>query len=280
MENISQIKDIILNYFSETIGEDSKTYQTISERMQNLQIQVLKNEDFITYYEERMGKGGMIPSGFYDARYQKVILKNVNLQIFRILETVIHEIIHALSHNGTNKLGLIQYDKGLGRGFNEMATCYITSKILGKGYGGSYSQDFRNVFKMFLTTMRMDDRELFNIFFQSEDWIIQDMAERFNKYDTTALNHLISLYDNRTTNKFDKNLVLEIIGKSAITNNVQNNDEYRDALCKYCNYFEIPNLREDSFMTILQSQVSPNITSDEKKAQDPSAKNKREIEEI
>lgn len=239
MESINQIKKLILNFFSEAVGTDSRTYKIINERMQNLEVQVMDKEEFETYYKGRMGNNAMIPSGFYDHQNRKAVFKSANYGIFRILETAVHEIIHALSDNGTNKLGLIQYDKGLGKGFNEMTTCYITSKILGKGYGGAYSQDYREVFKMFLTTMKMQDNELFEKFFQPENWITKDEIDRFNQYDSSALINLIELYDKRQTRDFDANKVIEIIEQSAIINQIQGGEAYNENLLGFCDYFEI-----------------------------------------
>lgn len=252
MDIVKEIKGRILNYFSQEIGEESKTYKVISERMQKLQIEVLENKDFVEYYKERMGKGGRPPAGFYDPINKKVVLKNANLELFQTLETVIHETVHALSDNGVDKIGLAQYDKGLGRGFNEMATCYITSKILGQGRGGGYSQDHREVFKMFLRTTKIEDNELFDMFFKSENWITQDITDRFNKYDTKSLSKLIRFYDVRRTEKFDKNEVRDIISQSAIVNHIQNDEKYRKSLYNYCDYFEIP-------MPIMQENLTTKL---------------------
>ena len=36
MDTINKIKDMILSYFTETLGKDSKTYQIINARMESL----------------------------------------------------------------------------------------------------------------------------------------------------------------------------------------------------------------------------------------------------
>lgn len=252
MDIVNQIKDRILSYFSQAIGEESKTYKIISERMQKLQIEVLDNENFVAYYKERMGKRGRAPAGFYDPLNKKVVLKNANLELFQTLETVIHETVHALSDNGIDKVGLTQYNEGLGRGFNEMATCYITSKILGEGYGGGYSQDHREIFKMFLRTTKIKDNELFDIFFQSENWLTQDIKDRFNRHDSESLSKLIRFYDVRSTEEFEKSEVRDIINQSAMINHIQEDEKYRKSLYNYCDYFEIP-------MPIMQENLTTKL---------------------
>lgn len=251
---INKIKDMILNYFSETIGTTSSTYQLISKRMDNIIIEVLDNEAFKSYYEERMGKTTLTPSGFYDHSKGKVILKNSNFDIVRILETTIHEIIHALSDNGNNKLGLLQYDDRIGRSFNEMATCYITSKILGKGKGGAYSLDYHEVFKLFLKTMEMDESELFSVFFGEKNWITKDMCYRFDKNNPEALKQLLSIYDRRTTKGFDANLVLQMMSQSAKSNNILDTDSYKDFLNNYCDFFDINVTMTESAKTTTTEQ--------------------------
>ena len=230
---IENIKKKIIEYFSATLGEDSNTFQIIKDRMNNLKIEMIESGQFKSLYEETYGKGTLIPSGVYARNSGIVVLHYTNFDMPRAMETAIHEIVHALSDNRENKIGLYEYKEGLGRTFNEMATCYITSKIMGKGYGGSYSRDHREVFKAFIQTTKMDDNELYKNFFENDNWITTELCERFDKNNPDSLKELISLYDKRSTKDFDKTKVLEIIEQSVKTNDMVNTDEYREFVKNY-----------------------------------------------
>ena len=253
---LESIKIKICEHFLKAFGEESSTYEIIKERMANIQIVMMENEEFRKQYEEVYGKGAFVPAGVYSRTSGIVILHQTNLDSPRVMETVIHEIIHALSDNRKDKLGLYQYDHGLGRAFNEMATCYITSKVMGKGYGGSYSKDYREVFKIFLETSGMSDNELYQHFFGSEMWLTENMCNRFNRNNSESLRELVTLYDRRTTAEFDKIRVLEIIKESVKSNDLEESNSYNDFVASYCDYFDISIKNTDNdFITQLRKEV-------------------------
>ena len=255
-QKLESIKNNICAYFSKCFGEDSSTFNMIKERMDNIQILIMDNADFKKQYEEVYGKSAFIPAGAYSKSSGAVILHQANLDLPRVMETVIHEIIHALSDNRKDKLGLYQYGQNSGKSFNEMATCYITAKIMGRGYGGSYSKDYRDVFKMFLETTDISDNELYELFFGSENWITENICNRFNKNNPDSLKELVDLYDRRPTEDFDKIKVLGIIKQSVETNNLMLSNSYKEFIENYCEYFDIPlDSINNKFLAELKNKV-------------------------
>ena len=138
------IREIIRQFFKSELGEDSHLFKLIDERMNSLKIVQQDNDSYVKRFREEKSASADVPTGYYDSYTMEVFIKKTdfmkNGQIdFNAIETVVHEIVHALSDNGDDKLGLQQYGdstkntKTIGKLFNEYATCYITSKILGRG---------------------------------------------------------------------------------------------------------------------------------------------------
>ncbi len=232
MDSVNEQINRIDSYLKKELG-DSKLYELIRARIESLNIKVLDGASFAKLYKD-LTQSNDFPSGFYRRSDETVY-------IYRLKDntTIIHEIIHALSDNKEDKLGLNQYSNGIGRMFNEMATCYITSKIIGSGNGGFYSKDYHSAFKMFLSTMKMEDNELLQLFFQSENWITDELKTRFNKNNPEALEELITMYDKRTTHEFDKNRIIELLEESSHVNGTENDERYVENMIQYCDSFDI-----------------------------------------
>ncbi len=94
------------------------------------------------------------------------------------------------------------------------------------------------MFKMFLRTMKMSDKELYNIFFQKGSWITNDMKMRFDKTNPSALEELLEIVDNRVQ-VFDKNRLINIFEQSSKVNHVENDEKYIKYLNYFCDYFKI-----------------------------------------
>ena len=267
-----KVKLTIAEYINKELNQDSDLYKLINERMESLQIEVMDSDSFSKYYRLRKGENACIPAGFYNAVDGIVRLRMSNMEMPGAFETAIHETVHALSDNRESKMGLVQYDEEvIGKMFNEMATCYITSKIVGDANGGGHSKDFREVFKMFLRTMKMNDGELIQNFFQSENWLSVDNKRRFDEKNVNALEELVRLYDKRGSKEFNKERVLELIEHSAITNHVENDEQYVESLVGFCNYFEmhIPSrVTENSFGKISLNDINKAINQQTRKKSD------------
>lgn len=267
-----KVKLTIAEYINKELNQDSDLYKLINERMESLQIEVMDSDSFSKYYRLRKGENACIPAGFYNAVDGIVRLRMSNMEMPGAFETAIHETVHALSDNRESKMGLVQYDEEvIGKMFNEMATCYITSKIVGDANGGGHSKDFREVFKMFLRTMKMNDGELIQNFFQSENWLSVDNKRRFDEKNVNALEELVRLYDKRGSKEFNKERVLELIEHSAITNHVENDEQYVESLVRFCNYFKmhIPSrVTENSFGKISLNDINKAINQQTRKKSD------------
>ena len=141
------IIDSIRQFFKNELGDDSCLFKLIDERINSLKIVQQDDETYVKRLREEKGASVDVPEGYYDPLSKEVFVRKTdfrkNGQIdFEAIETVVHEIVHALSDNGDDKLGLQQYGdstkntKTIGKLFNEYATCYITSKLLGTGKRG------------------------------------------------------------------------------------------------------------------------------------------------
>ena len=273
---MEEIKQMIFDYFRKQFGDNSEIYQLISERMNKFQIEVLESDE----YNKRTSNYKFRPAGLYDSKNKKVILPNDTLEYFNGITTAVHEIVHALSDNGDNKMGFMQRGENtIGRTFSEMATCYTTVKILGKGSGGGYSEDHDEIFKMFLKTMKMDDEELYKIFFGPDNWLTEEIKTRFNKNELNALNDLVSLYDKRTTKEFDFEKALEIMLRSAETNQIENDEEFLSSVKAYCDYADIPipNREKVTMQELVTFALGPAQTSSHDVSKVDSIENSIEI---
>ena len=118
-----------------------------------------------------------------------------------------------------------------------MATCYITSQIC-KGRNAGYPKDHDCVFNMFLRTTKIEDCELYELFFRTQNWLSQDILNRFNIDDPESLKELIRLYDVRNdTEKFDRAKVLKILHRSAMKNQIKDDEIYKSNFNEYRDYW-------------------------------------------
>lgn len=235
---IEEFKNLILNYIGIQCGTDSEIYQEIVVRMQKLNVQKLSEEDYEHYYRQKV-PNGWLPDGFYDPKERKVILEDISNLSYVTIETTVHECVHVVSHATIEKLGFKQYDMKLGNGFNEMATCYITSKILNKGNGGGYSRDYRDVFKFFLETTKMSDKELIILFFGKDRWLTSELSNRFDSAHPEALTELVQFYDIRVSKGFDEKRVLQIMQDSAKTNGILQDKNCKAIFDSYSDYWDL-----------------------------------------
>ena len=84
----------------------------------------------------------------------------------------------------------------------------------------------------------MSDKELYQIFFQEENWISDDLKLRFDKTNPHALEELLEIVDNRPRS-FNMNRLVEILEQSAKVNHVENDEQYIKHLKSFCDFFKI-----------------------------------------
>lgn len=140
-----------------TYTTDDKELDMIRDKISNMEIKLLSNEDFKDAYYKCNGRG-FLPGGF---EYHGVIYFRNDLEFDTIeFHKLIHEMLHVISFNPeSGKIGLFQTNKEknyyYGRGLNEAFTEYLTSILLEDSFSG-YSKDFYYIIQLFMQLTNLD----------------------------------------------------------------------------------------------------------------------------
>ena len=215
--------------------------KTIKEKIVNMKIEILSNDDFKDKFYKSNGKG-FLPGAYV---YQNTIYfrNDLNFDINE-LHNLIHEMLHIISDNG-EKMGLLQHNKEknymYGRGLNEAFTEYLTSLILDVNFQG-YSKDFEYIIQLLMILTNLDIKDLFKLYISNEEWLTDEIISRFNPNDNELVG-LVVEYDNRLNpNKtFNPNNVFHYLFNS-IKCKINNNEKFdvnklQELLKQYYNYY-------------------------------------------
>lgn len=265
ISNSEELKDIfqkLINKFSDRFNERFEDRDDIlnvtNDRLKNVSFKILDAESYKERYERTKGKGAAIPSGYYSPGEQCIYLSagqfiNALDDRNRYQYTFYHELLHALSDNGRNKLGLKMYqetadEKGddmpfIGQGMNEAKTSDLVDEIMGtKGRGGSYSKDYSHALKLLEIAGNISSREMTDIFFLNEEFYDKEIEEKFcpQKLEENYFKKLLYCYDIRTTKEFDPNFVVKTFIKvfEAKDGTEEEKKDFYENLVGYCDYWE------------------------------------------
>ena len=233
-------KNILLSQLKPYILDETQA-KIINEKIKNMKIEILSNDDFKDKYYKSNGKG-FLPGAYV---YQNTIYfrNDLNFDINE-LHNLIHEMLHIISDNG-EKMGLLQRNKEknymYGRGLNEAFTEYLTSLILDVNFQG-YSKDFEYIIQLLMILTNLDIKDLFKLYISNEEWLTDEIISRFNPNDNELVG-LVVEYDNRLNpNKtFNPNNVFHYLFNS-IKCKINNNEKFdvnklQELLKQYYNYY-------------------------------------------
>lgn len=119
------------------------------------------------------------------------------------IHNLIHELLHAYSNNyynygkeGFQVSGYVENRLiSVGGAINEAATEYLTSIINNDGFVG-YPDDMKYIFELFIDVLNVRTNFV-NMYFQTEDWITNEMNKRFNSSKENQLDEFVLEFDNR-----------------------------------------------------------------------------------
>ncbi len=233
-------KNILLSQLKPYILDETQA-KIINEKIKNMKIEILSNDDFKDKFYKSNGKG-FLPGAYV---YQNTIYfrNDLNFDINE-LHNLIHEMLHIISDNG-EKSGLLQRNKEknymYGRGLDEAFTEYLTSLILDVNFQG-YSKDFEYIIQLLMILTNLNIKDLFKLYISNEEWLTDEIISRFNPNDNELVG-LVVEYDNRLNpNKtFNPNNVFHYLFNS-IKCKINNNEKFdvnklQELLKQYYNYY-------------------------------------------
>lgn len=240
MHVIDFAKNILILQLKPYIFDETQA-KIIKEKIDNMKIEILSNDDFKDKYYKSNGKC-FLPGAYV---YQNTIYfrNDLNFDINE-LHNLIHEMLHIISDNG-EKMGLLQHNKEknymYGRGLNEAFTEYLTSLILDVNFQG-YSKDFEYIIQLLMILINLDIKDLFKLYISNEEWLTDEIISRFNPNDNELVG-LVVEYDNKLNpNKtFNPNNVFHYLFNS-IKCKINNNEKFdvnklQELLKQYYNYY-------------------------------------------
>lgn len=240
MQTIDFAKNVLVLQLKPYIFDEIQA-KTIKEKIVNMKIEILSNDDFKDKFYKSNGKG-FLPGAYV---YQNTIYfrNDLNFDINE-LHNLIHEMLHIISDNG-EKMGLLQHNKEknymYGRGLNEAFTEYLTSLILDVNFQG-YSKDFEYIIQLLMILTNLDIKDLFKLYISNEEWLTDEIISIFNPNDNELVG-LVVEYDNRLNpNKtFNPNNVFHYLFNS-IKCKINNNEKFdvnklQELLKQYYNYY-------------------------------------------
>lgn len=235
-------KNILFTRIS-TYTTDNKELDMIRDKISNMEIKLLSNEDFKDTYYKCNGRG-FLPGGF---EYHGVIYFRNDLEFDTTeFHKLIHEMLHIISFNPeSGKIGLFQTNKEknyyYGRGLNEAFTEYLTSILLEDSFSG-YSKDFYYIIQLFMQLTNLDIKELFRLYINKEEWLTDKIINVFNANDDELVGLIIE-YDNKLnpSKSFNPNNVFHYLFNS-IKFKMNNNEKLdtnklQELLKEYYNYY-------------------------------------------
>lgn len=235
-------KNILFTRIS-TYTIDNKELDMIRDKISNMDIKLLSNEDFKDTYYKCNGRG-FLPGGF---EYHGVIYFRNDLEFDTTeFHKLIHEMLHVISFNQeSEKIGLFQTNKEknyyYGRGLNEAFTEYLTFILLEDSFSG-YSKDFYYIIQLFMQLTNLDIKELFRLYINKEEWLTDKIINVFNANDDELVG-LINEYDNKLNpiKFFNPNNVFHYLFNS-IKFKMNNNEKLdtnklQELLKEYYNYY-------------------------------------------
>ena len=233
-------KNILLSQLKPYILDETQA-KIINEKIKNMKIEILSNDDFKDKFYKSNGKG-FLPGAYV---YQNTIYfrNDLNFDINE-LHNLIHEMLHIISDNG-EKSGLLQRNKEknymYGRGLDEAFTEYLTSLILDVNFQG-YSKDFEYIIQLLMILTNLDIKDLFKLYISNEEWLTDEIISRFNPNDNELVG-LVVEYDNRLnpSKTFNPNNVFHYLFNS-IKCKINNNEKFdvnklQELLKQYYNYY-------------------------------------------
>ncbi len=235
-------KEILFTKLSNYIT-DPKEIDMIKNKISNIKIELLSNEDFKNIYYKCNGSG-FLPGGFH---YLGIIYFRNDLEFDTVeFHKLIHEMLHSISFNPeSGKAGLFQISKEekhyYGRGLNEAFTEYLTSILLEDSFSG-YSKDFYYIIQLVMQLTNLDIKGLFRLYISKEEWLTDELINTFNA-NNDELIKLIIEYDNRLnpSKSFDPNNVFSYLFNSIkfkINNNEKlDTNKLQELLKEYYNYY-------------------------------------------
>lgn len=240
MQTIDFAKNVLILQLKPYIFDEIQA-KTIKEKIVNMKIEILSNDDFKDKFYKSNGKG-FLP-GAYVYKNTIYFRNDLNFDINE-LHNLIHEMLHIISDNG-EKMGLLQHNKEknymYGRGLNEAFTEYLTSLILDVNFQG-YSKDFEYIIQLLMILTNLDIKDLFKLYISNEEWLTDEIISKFNPNDNELVG-LVVEYDNRLNpNKtFNPNNVFHYLFNS-IKCKINNNEKFdvnklQELLKQYYNYY-------------------------------------------
>lgn len=245
MENekyVDFIKQKILNYIESECKNIPKIYELIKSRIDSIGIHICKKEDFDNMYSNKIGAKSAnvyIPNAFAIYSTKTIYLQECLMSDPDYIVPVIHEILHILSLSKLkNKAGfqLLNENNDIGTWFNECATVLLSEIIADKNdtYTG-YSKFLRNAFSLFLKTTEINNQEFIKLYFQEENWLTTDLAQRFNKFNLNSLKKFVLLFDPSPNNPNRKTDLVQLLSNSMLINEKDNSQECLDLMEKITN---------------------------------------------
>lgn len=106
MQTIDFAKNVLILQLKPYIFDETQA-KTIKEKIENMKIEILSNDDFKDKFYKSNGKG-FLP-GAYVYKNTIYFRNDLNFDINE-LHNLIHEMLHIISDNG-EKMGLLQHNK-------------------------------------------------------------------------------------------------------------------------------------------------------------------------
>ena len=219
---INIIKFEIVNYTG---------YESLSEIItNNINIIFLDTDEFLKLSGAKSLSEG--PGAFHKRENNTVYMLKKDTYDNHDIHNIIHELLHAYSNHyynygkeGFQVSGYVENRLiSVGGALNEAATEYLTSIINKDGFIG-YPDDMKYVFELFIDILgvRID---FVNLYFQSENWITDEMNKKFNSSKIGQLDEFVLEFDNRLPmyrkKPFDFNKLISIL-LDAINDKMTNN---------------------------------------------------------
>lgn len=191
---INKIKSEIVNYTG-----DESLYEIITN---NVNIVFLDVDEFLKLSGAKSLSEG--PGAFHKRDNNTVYMLKKDIYSNGDIHKVIHELLHSYSNNyenyGKEGFTVYGYDENnhlisAGGSLNEAATEYLTSIINNDGFVG-YPDDMKYIFELFIDILNART-DFVNIYFQTENWLTDDMNQRFNSSKNNQLDEFVLEFDNR-----------------------------------------------------------------------------------
>ena len=193
-EVVNKIKQEIVNYTG-----DVNLSEIISN---NINIVFLDVDEFLKLSGAKSLSEG--PGAFHKRDNNTVYMLKKDIYSNNDIHKVIHELLHAYSNNyeyyGKEGFIVYGYDENnhlisAGGALNEAATEYLTSIINNDGFIG-YPDDMKYIFELFIDVLNLKT-DFVNIYFQTENWLTDDMNQKFNSSKNNQLDEFVLAFDNR-----------------------------------------------------------------------------------